>query len=87
MEVKMEHTTGLTKMVDVQEAKLRWDELLAMLSEGTEIILAQDTQPLARLTPIASPTSPRIAGLHAGSAWMSDDFNTPLPEDFWTRNE
>ncbi len=27
---------------------------------------------------------PRIAGLHAGTAWISDDFDLPLPEEFWT---
>jgi hypothetical protein len=25
---------------------------------------------------------PRIANLHAGAAWMSDDFDAPLPEGF-----
>lgn len=25
----------------------------------------------------------RIAGLHAGQIWMSDDFNDPLPDEFW----
>lgn len=26
---------------------------------------------------------PRISGLHAGQWWMSDDFNDPLPDEFW----
>lgn len=26
---------------------------------------------------------PRIPGLHRGMVWMSDDFNDPLPEEFW----
>ena len=30
---------------------------------------------------------PRIANLHAGAAWMSDDFDAPLPEDFLIRDE
>lgn len=25
----------------------------------------------------------RIAGLHAGMAWVSEDFDEPLPDDFW----
>lgn len=28
-------------------------------------------------------TGPRVAGLHAGQWWMSDDFNDPLPDEFW----
>ncbi len=26
---------------------------------------------------------PRVAGLHEGMGWMSDDFNEPLPDEFW----
>ena len=25
----------------------------------------------------------RVAGLHEGQIWMSDDFNEPLPDEFW----
>jgi hypothetical protein len=25
----------------------------------------------------------RVAGLHQGQIWMSDDFNEPLPDEFW----
>ena len=25
----------------------------------------------------------RVAGLHSGQIWMSDDFNDPLPDEFW----
>ncbi|MCF3609787.1 hypothetical protein L2E81_25570 [Planktothrix agardhii 1033] len=27
--------------------------------------------------------SPRTPGLHQGEIWMSDDFNDPLPDEFW----
>jgi hypothetical protein len=27
--------------------------------------------------------TPRIPGLHHGEIWMSEDFNEPLPDDFW----
>ena len=76
----------LTKIIDVHETQMRLEELLAMLFEGTEIILAQNNRPLARLTRVASPTMPRIAGLHSGAVWMSEDFSEPLPEAFWTGN-
>ena len=26
---------------------------------------------------------PRILGLHAGQVWMSEDFDEPLPDEFW----
>ena len=25
----------------------------------------------------------RVAGLHDGQIWISDDFNDPLPDEFW----
>jgi hypothetical protein len=25
----------------------------------------------------------RIPGLHQGQIWMSEDFNQPLPDEFW----
>ncbi|WP_313657034.1 hypothetical protein [Planktothrix agardhii] len=27
--------------------------------------------------------APRTPGLHQGEIWMSDDFNDPLPDEFW----
>lgn len=38
---------------------------------------------------ISESPKQRIAGLHAhlGPAWMSDDFNDPLPDSFWFGEE
>ena len=30
------------------------------------------------------PPQPRIHGLHRGKIWMSDDFNDPIPPDYWS---
>jgi len=73
-----------TKTVDVAEAQTNFAELLSLVAAGTEIILTEDERPLARLVPMTSPTPPRVAGLHRGAAWTSDDFDEPLPEEFWT---
>lgn len=27
---------------------------------------------------------PRVLGLHQGRGWSSEDFNAPLPDEFWT---
>lgn len=32
-------------------------------------------------------SQPRIAGLHAGEIWTSDDFDDPLPDEFWLGEE
>ncbi|MGH7452850.1 MAG: type II toxin-antitoxin system Phd/YefM family antitoxin [bacterium] len=75
----------LTKTVDVSDSQAHLAELLALVLSGTEIVFTQNQMPLARLIPIASPQAmPRVAGLHKGAIWTSDDFDEPLPEDFWT---
>lgn len=74
----------LTKTVDVREVQTNLKELLAQVREGTEIVLTEGTTPLARLVPIVLSTTARVAGLHTGAIWTSDDFDEPLPEDFWT---
>ncbi len=37
--------------------------------------------------PSNSSILPRTAGLHQGEIWMSDDFNEPLPDEFWLGEE
>jgi hypothetical protein len=46
--------------------------------------LAQD-QSVATLGEAVSVAGkpPRVFGLHAGQVWMSDDFDAPLPDEFW----
>jgi antitoxin (DNA-binding transcriptional repressor) of toxin-antitoxin stability system len=72
-----------TKIVDVQEVQTRFPELLTFALEGNEVIIAKGRTPVARLVPIISASKPRIAGLNQGAIWTSDDFDEPLPEEFW----
>jgi len=71
----------LAKTVDVQKTSLK--ELLALVREGTEIILTEDDTPLATIVPIEKKPGKRIMGLHAGMWEVSDDFDAPLPDEFW----
>lgn len=32
-------------------------------------------------------SKPRVAGLHAGMGWVSDDFDAELPDSFWLGEE
>ena len=68
----------LTKTVDVSEAQTHLKELLSLVLEGTEIVLTEGSTPIARFVPIASPTALRVAGLHPGAIWTSDDFDEPF---------
>jgi antitoxin (DNA-binding transcriptional repressor) of toxin-antitoxin stability system len=73
-----------TKMVDIHEAQLHLVELLSLVTTGTEIILTEGSTPLARIVPMVGAPTPRVAGLHAGAIWTSEDFDEPLSEEFWT---
>lgn len=72
-----------TKTIEVYEAQRRFTELLSWVLEGTEVVLEQDSIPFARLVPFTLPVKARVAGLHAGAIWTSDDFDKPLSEEFW----
>lgn len=72
------------KTVDLQQTPTNLQDLLSLVRTGTEIILTEGATPLARVVPITSSNMPRVAGLHAGAIWVSDDFDAELPEAFWT---
>lgn len=75
-----------TTTVNMHEAKTRLSELLALALQGEEVIIAKANKPMARLVPLEQPKKQRIAGLHRGQIWMSDDFDEPLPDEFWLGN-
>jgi antitoxin (DNA-binding transcriptional repressor) of toxin-antitoxin stability system len=72
-----------TKTVEISQLPPAITELLALLSNGDEVVLADHGKPLAHLLPVSGELPPRIAGLHEGQGWMSDDFNALLPDEFW----
>ncbi len=77
-----------TKTIDVNEDETQLDELLSLALQGTEVILAKDNTPLARLVLVEQVTpQSRVAGLHQNAIWISDDFDALLPDDFWLGTE
>ncbi|MEW6125431.1 MAG: toxin-antitoxin (TA) system antitoxin [Acidobacteriota bacterium] len=74
----------MTKNVDVADVQNDLAGILSLLNKGTEIILTSNDKPVARLVPLNSAETQRIAGLHEGTAWTSDDFADPLPDEIWT---
>jgi len=73
-----------TKTIDLQEDNPRLNELLPLVTAGTEIILTEGDTPIARLVPFSAGVRTRVPGLHSGAVWMSPDFDAPLPDEFWT---
>jgi antitoxin (DNA-binding transcriptional repressor) of toxin-antitoxin stability system len=72
-----------TTLIDIQELPSRFTEIVELARTGTEVIVTEGQVPRAKLLPIASAKT-RIPGLHAGAWTFANDFDAPLPDDFWT---
>jgi antitoxin (DNA-binding transcriptional repressor) of toxin-antitoxin stability system len=68
-----------TITVDVQKTDQKLKELLTQIASGKEVVFKYGGQLVARLIPAGK----RIAGLHAGTAKISPDFDEPLGDEFW----
>lgn len=75
----------MTKTLDINEVQNRLPGLLALASEGDEIIIEDHGEPLAKVLPLPKQKNPgrRTAGLGKGTMNMSDDFDAELPDEFW----
>ena len=72
-----------TKIIAVQEAESHLLELICLVEQGEEVVIAHNNQPRVKLVPIVEPPKKRVFGQHRGKVWMSPDFDAPLPDDFW----
>jgi prevent-host-death family protein len=72
-----------TTTIDIHEAQKHLLELLDLVNAGNEVTVTQAQKPVMRLVPAGNGEKRRIAGLHAGMGWISDDFDAPLPDEFW----
>lgn len=79
----------MTQTVSVDEAQEKLPDLLAQALAGNEVIITDDGKPVARLVPVqvAAPRKKRVAGLNRGAIWTSEDFDEPLPDEFWLGQE
>jgi antitoxin (DNA-binding transcriptional repressor) of toxin-antitoxin stability system len=66
-------------MIEVSEADL--PELVKLVQQGEEVVLAQNGVPVVKLLPLV-----RVPNLFPGT-WTSDDFDDPLPDEFWFGQE
>jgi antitoxin (DNA-binding transcriptional repressor) of toxin-antitoxin stability system len=72
-----------TITVDVNDAQTQLSKLLALALQGNEVVISENQEPVAQLSPIRKQPKRRIAGLNRGAMQMREDFNEPLPDTFW----
>lgn len=68
----------MTTQVNVQEAKTRLSQVLALAEAGEEVLIARGGVPVVRLVPVTGPP-PRPVGFVEGS--VPESFFDPLPDD------
>jgi antitoxin (DNA-binding transcriptional repressor) of toxin-antitoxin stability system len=54
-----------------------------LISKGDEIVIEKDNKPFAKLIPFREIGNKRIPGLNRGEIWVGEDFDEPLPDEFW----
>ena len=76
--------------VSVEEAQLRFSEMLDRLAIGDEVIITDKGESVAQLIAIAPTVEKpwkRLLGSAKGEFTVPDDFNDPLPKEiedlFW----
>ena len=74
----------MTRTIDIAEARSHFDELLSAAAGGVEIVIVKDQRPVVRLVRVPVPSTKRTAGLGRGEVWIGEDFDAPLPDDYWT---
>ena len=74
----------MTATIDIASLGQCLDDVLVLLAGGTEVVLADRDRPIARVRPMGSAPAARLPRLHRGSMVMRDDFDTPLPDAFWS---
>ncbi|MDQ2731614.1 MAG: toxin-antitoxin (TA) system antitoxin [Armatimonadota bacterium] len=72
----------ITVTVDIAKTPAQLSDLLALVSTGAEVIIAEGDRTLALLAPFAEQQE-RIGNLHPGAIVTTDDFDDPLPDEFW----
>ena len=72
--------SGTGDVVGVHEAKTHLSRLLERVAAGEEIEISNRGRVVARLVPPARSPKRRL-GMDVGRAWISPDFDDPLPDD------
>ncbi len=74
----------MTKTLSLNE-NISIHTVIALTKNGDEVVIEENGEPLAKVTPIEKPNvqKPRVLGLGKGKTWMSEDFDDELPDEFW----
>jgi len=69
-----------TETVDLNQAQAHFKEIVDRVVSGVHVVLSVDQKPVVHLFPAGG----RVPGLHPGAIQTGDDFDAPLPDEFWS---
>ena len=72
-----------TTTINIDEAGARINELVDLARQGQEVVITDEGRPTARLVSIPPAGGRREFGKYRGKIKIADDFDAPLPDEFW----
>jgi hypothetical protein len=79
-----DHTTGMSTLLEIESAI---NELSLAELADLERLVRDELRERRNVKMADATASPRVLGLHEGAWSVADDFDTPLPEEFWLGND
>ena len=76
----MRDKEGHVTHIDVEQAKVRFAELLELAAAGQEVMIDKDQRPFVKLSPATLPRPRRVFGSARGKIHIAPDFDEPLPD-------
>lgn len=70
----------MTRVVNIYEAKTQLSALVDQAATGTDVILARNGKPQARITSLLPPKGQVQYGLLKGKLVIPEDFDAPNPD-------
>ena len=69
--------------IPLQEAQNKLSELIDLVEQGEEVFILSDNKTRIKLVSFTEKPKIRVFGQHRGLATLSEDFDSPLPDNFW----
>ncbi|MGD9731582.1 MAG: type II toxin-antitoxin system Phd/YefM family antitoxin [Desulfamplus sp.] len=69
------------QQLNIHEAKTQFSKLIVSVENGEEIIIARYGEPVAKLVPFKSQSTPRKPGSAKGKFKVPLEFFEPLPDE------
>lgn len=67
---------------NIHEAKTNLSSLIQKVEAGEDVVIMRAGKPVARITPYTQP-APRKLGIFKGKINIPNDFDSPMPEEWF----